>query len=409
MYGLPEVGSAFFVCLSLFNIEGKVETWKGNTNPVMEEIIYIYPNTSTFVRQDIRVLSKTFVVKSPNHNWTKKGLVPLLFIKQFFFLLVHMHAAKAVIVMFGGYWSFLPALLGHIFNKPVFIILGGMDCVSFPAIDYGGLRKPLVKIFIKWSYQLCTRLLPVHESLVITDYTYVQSAYPKQGFKYFFPSIKTSYQTIYNGYNINFWNEPSGVKRSNTFITIAAIEDEKRLRLKGADVFVQLAKIFPQYSFTIVGVSDAFKKTMKELPSNLTVHAFLAPENFKHLLGQSEFYLQLSLSEGFPNSLCEAMLCGCIPVGSSVGAIPLIIGNTGVVIRKFNFDVIKDEIIRLISLNKSAKKELSLQARNRIASLFPIENRERAFIRLINSYAEQQKSVRVLENKLDLETVNHEK
>ena len=114
-------------------------------------IIYIYINPSSFVKKDIEVLSKQFKVKTLHQNWSKKQNTPLLFIQQFFYLLTNIFTCKAIFVMFGGYWSFLPALFGKIFGKKVFIILGGTDCVAFPSINYGSLRKKYLKIFISIS------------------------------------------------------------------------------------------------------------------------------------------------------------------------------------------------------------------------------------------------------------------
>ena len=207
-----------------------------------DSLIYYYPNLASFVKKDIQLLQKRFKVIHTSHNWTNKILLPITFLKQFFFLLFNIRKAHCVFVMFGGYWSFLPVLIGKIFNKPVFIILGGTDAVSFPKLNYGSLRKPILKAFIGRSYKWATELLPVSEKLIECTNNYFQGAtYKQQGVKHFFPNLKTKYTTIYNGFDANKF-KPSGVeKKRNSFVCIASIHNQMRFKLKGIDIMLALA------------------------------------------------------------------------------------------------------------------------------------------------------------------------
>ena len=90
----------------------------------------------------------------------------------------------------------------------------------------------------------------------------------------------------------------------------------------------------------------------------------------KQLYQNNKFYFQGSRLEGLPNSVCEAMLCGCIPIGSKVFGIPDIIGNTGIL-----FDTEKDLVnVKDFILSGVGEKD-SKQARNRIISKFDISRR----------------------------------
>jgi hypothetical protein len=78
------------------------------------------------------------------------------------------------------------------------------------------------------------------------------------------------------------------------------------------------------------------------IKNNLNNNVFflgkLTPENLRHYYLSSQYYLQLSVYEGFGVSLCEAMLCECIPIGSSVNIIPEIIGDSGFILEKESID-----------------------------------------------------------------------
>jgi hypothetical protein len=143
--------------------------------------------------------------------------------------------------MFAGYWSVLPVLFGKFFKKNVFIILGGTDCVSYPTFNYGSLRKPLLKSAIFISLKHATCLLPVHESLI--DFTNSYFDHSKQGIKNHFKSIKTPVRTIFNGYEpIVTQKEIELSKRiPNSFITVAFVNNNVRMILKGIDLILESA------------------------------------------------------------------------------------------------------------------------------------------------------------------------
>jgi glycosyltransferase involved in cell wall biosynthesis len=91
--------------------------------------------------------------------------------------------------------------------------------------------------------------------------------------------------------------------------------------------------------------------------------------------------LQLSTSEGFPNSLAEAMLCGCVPIGSAVGDIPNIIGDAGFILERKNTLKLTSIIKSLDSINFDFLRK---KARERVSSNFTYERRKEKLLALFN-------------------------
>lgn len=344
-----------------------------------KKLLYIYPNLSTFVRKDIAFLSQHYSVKSQHAGIAGPAQAPWVFLKQLFFLLRHLWKCKAVFVMFGGYHAFFPTLLGRLFGKRVFIILGGTDCVSFPSIDYGTFRKPLQGWFTGRSYRMATRLVPVHASLMgRTDHYYDGDA-QEQGVKYFVKNLKTPYTTIHNGYDPNNWDVSEVNKMPNTFITVAAIGGPYSLVLKGIDLMLEVARQRSDCHFVIVGFKEGAERP--EVPSHVELKPFVTPEELRTLLSTAQFYCQLSISEGFPNAICEGMLAECIPIGSKVAGIPDIIGDTGLILEKRDAAALNALIDTAIALPNKAER--GRQARAHIAREFHLSLREQAYLDLV--------------------------
>ncbi len=334
------------------------------------KVLLVTPSFQSFVLQDMRILSERYELIVNTYNWSQKIYAPFYLLSQFFHIISRIRTVRFVLVHFGGYWSFFPALLGKLFNKPVYIVLHGTDCAAIPELNYGSLRIPLLKWFCKKSYEWATMLLPVSHSLVITENTFLQKENSiKNGFMHHFPQLKTPFQVIPNGFDEKFWDFDTKIKRDNK--SFMAVLSAPQFILKGGDQILELAKRLRGCSFLIVGME---KPSGLDIPVNLQFTGKVSAEKLRSYYQESMFYFQLSAFEGFGCALCEAMLCGCIPIVSQVNSLPEIVGNYGPVLsfRDINLleKVIKD---RLLYPLKIEEKEL---VRKSIANRYTLEARK---------------------------------
>ena len=337
-----------------------------------KNLIFIYPKLYTFIHTEIKLLSDEFDLISITQNWERKILLPFNLIRQVLFLLNYIRKVDTILISFGGYWSFFPALFSDLLGKKVAIVMHGTDCVSFPEIEYGNLRNPILSFVTKKSLQWASIILPVSESLVYTENNYYSSKTLKFGYNYHLSNIKTPYKVIHNGLNILDWVRDNEIIRNKTsFVTVLG---EGKIKIKGVDLIIEVASRFPNSIFYLAGIENV---KGYNIPKNIICKGRLTPEELKVLFNQSQFYLQLSNTEGFGVALCEAMLCECIPLVSDVNFLPTIVGDSGFVLKKRNSKMLFD--LMNTALN-SDLINLEKKVRNRILDNFSVENRQRLLI-----------------------------
>lgn len=338
-------------------------------------IVYISPIDTSFIQRDLNMLRSGFRVKHLTLT-DNPYFLPFSLIIQTFQLLFLLPATEKYLCFFSGYHTVIPVIFGKLFRREVIIQCGGTDAVNLPEINYGNYRKKWLRKATIFSFKHCSLIVPVAKSLVRSNYSFDKSLTSKQGLLNLVPGLKTPILVIPNGFDPSFWFDNANEKIPFSFITVATgISKQNRALVKGIDLIIEMAKTFPEYTFTIVGDQE-FKS---ELP-NISTLGPLPQDKIRSLFQENQFYLQLSTSEGFPNALAEAMLCGCIPIGSTVGAIPEIIGDSGFLLP--TKDVIELQGI-FDRLSTTDLGKLRSNASTRISSRFSYEKRKEKLLKLL--------------------------
>jgi len=337
-------------------------------------IVYSFPVRTAFIERDLEMIRPHAAIKDLEFTQSAFKL-PFYLILQFFQLLWHLPSTSQYLCFFGGYHCILPVVFGKAFGKKCTIQAGGTDCISMPEIGYGNFRKKWLRMATVFSFKNCSLILPVAEALVSQHYNYDPRINPKQGLLQLIPGLKTPIQVIPNGFDTKFWKELGMERVRHSFISVATSTSTlARALVKGYDLIAQLAASNPEWSFTLVGDAN-----YQATSPNILVLGKERPEALVQLYNTHEFYLQLSSSEGFPNALGEAMACGCIPIGSAVGAIPEILGDTGLLLKRKALGALQQLIQDLMD----GKTKLT-SPRARIESYFTYGHRQKLLLRALS-------------------------
>jgi glycosyltransferase involved in cell wall biosynthesis len=264
---------------------------------------------------------------------------------------------------FASVYSSILVLFTKLFRRRSVIVLGGVDVADIGELNYGiwnsWWRAPIVRYGIMHADAvLAVDMFLKIEAIRLARYDGINIA------------------VLPTGYDAEAW-KPEGAKQQMVLM-VASSPDAARVKIKGVDFFLDIARALPEVRFVLVGPTAAVTKTLR-IPENVRCHAFVPPHDLLLLYQEAKVYTQLSMREGLPNSLCEAMLCECVPVGTHNGGIPTAIGEAGYLCEYGNVP----EAVRHIKAALHAPADRGKAARKRIIDNFSLERRRLALKELI--------------------------
>jgi glycosyltransferase involved in cell wall biosynthesis len=325
-------------------------------------ILFVHPSRSPFIEEDRRLLSEEYDLRVVDFDVGRSDVVGILRLAWRMFRGVIW--ADLTYSWFAERHALLAVRLSRLFGKPSIVVVGGYEVAKVPEIEYGSLLDRRKERVVRKIHERADRVLPVDGSLK-------RFAVENLGVD------GRNIEPVPTGYDpLRF--APKG-PRTDTVLTAGNL-DRSVIRRKGLDTFVEAAKLLPGLRFVLVGrtVDEDGERLKRDAPPNVVFTGPLSHEELIARYQSSKVYCQLSRFEGLPNALCEAMLCGCVPVGTEHCGIPTAMGDTGFYVPYGDAKATAEAIEKAVS---SGNGDL---ARARIMKEFTVEKRADALRGIID-------------------------
>jgi glycosyltransferase involved in cell wall biosynthesis len=323
-------------------------------------ILFIHNWLSSFVRYDLEILRQTYdvtevslVARRPQ-RWL---MVPWLVQKH-----------DLVFGWFASRHTLWPMLWARFFGRPSLLVIGGYDLANLPAIGYGHQRGGLDKRVSCLTMRMARQLM--------TNSHYSRSEAQENA------SIpKEQVEVIYHGVPDPFGALPQDPKE-HMVLTVGVVK-RRNLHRKGHEAFVRTARLMPNCEFVLIGdwEDDAIEVLRPLAPHNVTFTGWVERPTLLEYYRRAALYVQASRHEGFGLSVAEAMLAGCIPVVTRAGALPEVVGDTGVYTTSASPEAIASGVQAALAMDDGHRR----RARERVLREFPMEQRRRRLLALIES------------------------
>jgi glycosyltransferase involved in cell wall biosynthesis len=316
------------------------------------KILFTATFSTSFIQEDLKILNSHFSVSKVISSG----------IKTIYTYISTIRSNDITFSWFASVYSSILIFFTKIFRKKSILILGGVDVAKIPELNYG--------IWNSWWKSIIVRYGIINADIVLAVDSSIKNDAVKLA-RYHGNNIFV----LPTGHDSSFW-QPKQVKE-NFVLTVANCDNNTRFKIKGIDFLYTVAQSLPNVHFVLIGMSPKMQKQLFP-PSNLEIYDSKSQTDLLDFYQRAKVYFQPSLREALGSTLCEAMLCGCYPIGTNVGGIPTVIGNTGSIIPFGNTDTAVKEI------TKGLQTQPSLQAREQIMTFFSIEQREQKIIKYIS-------------------------
>lgn len=328
-------------------------------------ILFIHNAPTEFVRLDLEELRKSFDVTERYERSRSVNPIALW------------RAVKQHDIVFGWFASwhtFLPVEFARLLGKPSILIVGGYDVASLPQISYGHQRGGLKKWISRRAMRRATRLI-------------TNSDYSRREIARNVGLTNGSVTRIFHGVPDRFGALPAA--KEPMVLTVGNVNRSNLLR-KGHEPFVRAAALLPSVKFVLVGAwqDDAIDRLRGLAPPNVEFAGRVTDAVLTDYYRRATVYLQPSLHEGFGMSVAEAMLAGCVPVTTRLGALPEVTGDSGVFVDSTEPVAIADGVRKALSLPENTR----VVFRNRILEQFKLVNRGRELERIVSTCNERKRN-----------------
>ena len=316
--------------------------------------------TSTFITpfilNDVALLRKHFEVE---HLVASGPMAP-------FHIAFKALRSDLVFSWFASTYAGIAVGLSRVSGKKSMVAVGGVDVALLPEIGYGIWISPWKSWCAGYALRHADRVLAVDPFLRTEAMS--RARYDGQNI-----------EVLPTGYDSSFW-KPAGPKEE-IVLAVAACDTMARFRVKGLDVLFDAARVMPHQHFIVAGIRNSLLEVLNEkVPSNVEIRASMPQEDLLKLYQRAKVYCQASRAEGLPNAVCEAMLCGCIPVCSDAGGTRTAVGGDGFLVPPGDGTLLAGAIMKAMALPDSR----GLEGRKSIAGRFTLERREEGLVRVVN-------------------------
>lgn len=351
-------------------------------------IIYIKPANSSFIRGDQQILEKEFNVKPflMKQN-TNKLIFGVKIVELFFYLLCLAFSKNTIFVAwFADYHSAIMAFVAKLTGKKSVVFIGGQEAISYPELNKGVYRKKFRGECVKYALRHSSLIIANHKSLIYHENHYYDAENPHiDGISHYVKGLKTKTEIVYNGIDsTRIVRNNSIQKQNNLVLTVGTMTQIGDFYNKGFDLFIETAARNKDLEFVLIGLKPDLLNWVEEqykvsLLTNLQIIPSFCPQDIlNENYNKAKVFVQASITEGMPNTLSEAMLLECIPVGSNINGIPDAIGDTGIIVKHRKVEELEKAISEALKMDSGAK------ARQRVLDMFSISLREEKTLKIIN-------------------------
>lgn len=320
------------------------------------KLLFFSTLNAPFIVQDENSLARRYDVERLHAH----GLIALTRIPQ--------AAARnrLLILWFGSVYAGYAVFFARALRRRSVIVVAGVDAAKDKEIGYGIWLHPLKALIVRYAFRHADRLLAVDPFLQREVMRLAE--YDGHNIEY-----------VPFGYDPSVWR-PAGSK-VKMVLTVAACHDRPRMKKKGIDQLFGAARALPRVRFCIIGIQPhLLPDLLPETPENVEVVPYVPQHELLWYYQQAKVYCQPSYTEGLPNTLCEAMLCGCVPVGTKRGGIPTAIGDAGHLVEYGD----RAALVKALDLALDSPPEDGRRARERIMREFPLQKRTQSLYRIID-------------------------